>query len=243
MHTADVAAAESYRSVSVAGVGACLPDQRVSNRDVLEWVHPCHPDGTPFASDWIERHVGIHERRMDFDFAHRRKPSRSEGGLFDGDLAVRAARAALKDARMDAADVDVLVHVSTTPDTPACGDHLTCASSRPSCGFVAAPTWCTTTSDARGSPRGCELPRVPALVVGGQRASRREQLSLGLLLGRGHRLLRLASERLRLAVPARLQRRRRSGRAAILRPPVGFRSLWAPRGAIRDQPRHPPRYV
>jgi 3-oxoacyl-[acyl-carrier-protein] synthase-3 len=91
---------------------------------MLERIDPRHPDGTPLAPDWIERHVGIFERRLDFDFAAGRKAERSEGGLFDGDLALRAARAALADARMDAGALDLLVHVSTTPDTIACTDHL-----------------------------------------------------------------------------------------------------------------------
>jgi 3-oxoacyl-[acyl-carrier-protein] synthase-3 len=111
-------------SVSVAGVGSYLPEQRVSNRTMLERIDPRHPDGTPLAPDWIERHVGIFERRLDFDFAANKKRQRSEGGLFDGDLALRAARAALADACVDAGAVDVLVHVSTTPDTIACADHL-----------------------------------------------------------------------------------------------------------------------
>jgi 3-oxoacyl-[acyl-carrier-protein] synthase-3 len=91
---------------------------------MLERIDPRHPDGTPLAPDWIERHVGIFERRLDFDFAAGKKRERSEGGLFDGDLALRAARAALADARMEAGAVDILVHVSTTPDTIACVDHL-----------------------------------------------------------------------------------------------------------------------
>ena len=114
----------SQVSVTVAGVGSYLPEQRVSNRQMLERVDPRHPDGTPFAPDWIERHVGINERRLDFDFVAGRKRERSEGGLFDGDLALRAARAALADAHVDASTVDVLVHVTTTPDTIACADHL-----------------------------------------------------------------------------------------------------------------------
>ena len=124
MYGVEFSTRASRVSVSLAGVGSYLPEQRVSNREVLEFVHPCHPDGTPFGRDWIERHVGISERRMDFDFVAHRKRERSEGGLFDGDLAVRAARAALADARTEARDVDVLVHVTTTPDTVACGDHL-----------------------------------------------------------------------------------------------------------------------
>jgi 3-oxoacyl-[acyl-carrier-protein] synthase-3 len=124
MDSVEFSTRASRVSVSLAGVGSYLPEQRVSNREVLEFVHPCHPDGTPFDRDWIERHVGISERRMDFDFVAHRKRERSEGGLFDGDLALRACRAALADAHTDAREVDVLVHVTTTPDTVACGDHL-----------------------------------------------------------------------------------------------------------------------
>lgn len=111
-------------SVSVAGVGSYLPEQRVSNRTMLERIDPRHPDGTPLAPDWIERHVGILERRLDYDFVAGKKSPRSKGGLFDGDLALRAAQAALADASVEAGQVDLLVHVSTTPDTIACSDHL-----------------------------------------------------------------------------------------------------------------------
>jgi 3-oxoacyl-[acyl-carrier-protein] synthase-3 len=70
------------------------------------------------------KHLGIHERRLDYDFGGRRKHGRADGGLFDGDLALRAGRAALMDADVDAADVDVMIHVTTTPDLIACQDHF-----------------------------------------------------------------------------------------------------------------------
>jgi 3-oxoacyl-[acyl-carrier-protein] synthase III len=124
MNRTPFSGARSAVSVSMMGVGSYLPEQRVSNRTMLERIDPRHRDGTPFAPDWIEKHVGILERRLDFDFAARRKRERSEGGLYDGDLALRAARAALANARLDAGAVDVLVHITTTPDTIACADHL-----------------------------------------------------------------------------------------------------------------------
>jgi len=124
MSSAPFSGPRSQVSVTVAGVGSYLPEQRVSNRTMLERIDPRRPDGTPLAPDWIERHVGIFERRLDFDFVAGKKRERSEGGLFDGDLALRAARAALADARMDGGALDLLVHVSTTPDTIACADHL-----------------------------------------------------------------------------------------------------------------------
>ncbi|MGA2306088.1 MAG: 3-oxoacyl-[acyl-carrier-protein] synthase III C-terminal domain-containing protein [Acidimicrobiales bacterium] len=61
---------------------------------------------------------------MDYEFGGRRKRSRAEGGLYDGDLALRASRAALVDAGLDADEVDVVVHVTTTPDLIACQDHF-----------------------------------------------------------------------------------------------------------------------
>jgi 3-oxoacyl-[acyl-carrier-protein] synthase-3 len=124
MNRTAISGPPSQVCISVAGVGSYLPDQRVPNGTMLQRVDPRHPDGTPFAPDWIERHVGIHERRLDFDFAAGRKRTRSEGGLFDGDLALRAARTALDDAQVEPGAVDVLVHVTTTPDTIACSDHL-----------------------------------------------------------------------------------------------------------------------
>ena len=70
------------------------------------------------------KHLGIYERRLDYEFGGRRKRSRADGGLFDGDLALRAGRAALDDAGIDAAEVDVVVHVTTTPDLIACQDQF-----------------------------------------------------------------------------------------------------------------------
>lgn len=111
-------------AVSLAGVGSFLPDRRVSNQQILDRVRPARPDGRLLEPEWIERHVGIVERRLDFDFDASCKPSRDEGGLYDGDLALNAARRALDDAKISAADVDVLVHVSSTPDYLACQEHL-----------------------------------------------------------------------------------------------------------------------
>jgi 3-oxoacyl-[acyl-carrier-protein] synthase-3 len=111
-------------SISLIGVGSYLPDRRVSNEEILGYLRPVRPDGRPLEPDWVVKHLDIHERRLDYDFGGRRKPSRADGGLYDGDLALRAGRAALLDAEVDAADVDIVVHVSTTPDLIACQDHF-----------------------------------------------------------------------------------------------------------------------
>ncbi|MGZ4802891.1 MAG: 3-oxoacyl-ACP synthase III family protein [Acidimicrobiia bacterium] len=111
-------------SVSLMGVGSYLPDHRVSNEEILEYLRPVRPDGRPLEPDWVVKHLGIHERRLDYEFGGRRKRSRADGGIYDGDLALRAGRAALADARLDPEEVDVLVHVTTTPDLIACQDHF-----------------------------------------------------------------------------------------------------------------------
>jgi 3-oxoacyl-[acyl-carrier-protein] synthase-3 len=111
-------------SVSLEGVGSYLPDRRVPNEEILEYLHPGRPDGRPLEPEWVVRHLGIDERRLDYEFGGTRKRSRAEGGMFDGDLALRASRSALADAGLEAVDVDVLVHMTTTPDLIACQDHF-----------------------------------------------------------------------------------------------------------------------
>jgi 3-oxoacyl-[acyl-carrier-protein] synthase III len=111
-------------SVSLEGVGSFLPDRQVPNEEILEYLHPVRPDGRPLEPEWVVRHLGINERRLDYDFGGTRKRSRAEGGMFDGDLALRASRSALADAGLGAADVDLMVHVTTTPDLIACQDHF-----------------------------------------------------------------------------------------------------------------------
>ncbi len=111
-------------SVSLLGVGSYLPERRVSNEEILEYLRPVRPDGRPLEPEWVVKHLGIYERRLDYEFGGTRKRSRADGGLFDGDLALRAGRAALVDAGLDAGDVDVVVHVTTTPDLIACQDHF-----------------------------------------------------------------------------------------------------------------------
>jgi 3-oxoacyl-[acyl-carrier-protein] synthase III len=111
-------------TISLTGVGSYLPDHRVSNEVILKYLRPARPDGRLLEPDWVVRHLGIHERRLDYEFGGRRKRSREEGGIYDGDLALRAARSALSDAGIAAAEIDVLVHVTSTPDLVACQDHF-----------------------------------------------------------------------------------------------------------------------
>jgi 3-oxoacyl-[acyl-carrier-protein] synthase III len=124
MHTSTIPALASQVTVSVAGVGSYLPERRVSNEEILKYLRPARPDGRLLEPEWVVRHLAIEERRLDYDFGGYRKRSRADGGIYDGDLTVRAAGAALEDARVDAADIDVFVHITSTPDTISCQDHF-----------------------------------------------------------------------------------------------------------------------
>jgi len=124
MTSSTISRLASEVSVSLEGVGSFLPDRRVPNEEILEYLHPIRPDGRPLEPEWVVRHLGIDERRLDYEFGGARKRSRAKGGLFDGDLALRASCAALADAGIEAVDVDVLVNVTTTPDLIACQDHF-----------------------------------------------------------------------------------------------------------------------
>jgi len=119
-----VPALASQVSVCVLGVGSYLPEHRVSNDEILEYLRPARPDGRLLEPEWIVKHLAIRERRLDYEFGGRRKRSRLDGGIYDGDLTLRAARSALDDASIDATDVDLFVHVTSTPDTISCQDHF-----------------------------------------------------------------------------------------------------------------------
>ena len=82
------------RSV-VAGVGGYLPPKIVTNADLEKMVET--------SDAWIRERTGIAERRI------------AEGEL-TSDMAVKAARAALKNAGLAAMDVDMIVLATTTPD-------------------------------------------------------------------------------------------------------------------------------
>ncbi|TBW39711.1 ketoacyl-ACP synthase III [Siculibacillus lacustris] len=80
----------------VRGVGSYLPRETLTNADLAKIV-----DTT---DDWIVERSGIHERH------------RAAEGEFTSDLAVAAARAALENAGIDAADIDLVVVATATPD-------------------------------------------------------------------------------------------------------------------------------
>ncbi|WP_332768268.1 beta-ketoacyl-ACP synthase III [Phenylobacterium sp.] len=83
------------RSV-VTGVGGYLPDEVVTNADLAKFVDT--------SDEWIIERTGIRQR-------HRAAPDQAVS-----DLAVEAARRALAAAGKTAADVDLIVVGTTTPD-------------------------------------------------------------------------------------------------------------------------------
>jgi len=86
------------RAVAVLGLGAYLPDRVVTNDDLAQ-----HLDTS---DEWIRTRTGIRERHH------------AEASQATSDLALAAARAALDDAGLGPADVDVLIVATTTPDHP-----------------------------------------------------------------------------------------------------------------------------
>ena len=81
---------------AVTGVGSYLPDQIVTNDDLSKVVET--------SDEWIIERTGIRQR-------HRARDDQPTS-----DLATEAARLALADAGRTAADVDMIIVATTTPD-------------------------------------------------------------------------------------------------------------------------------
>lgn len=81
---------------AITGVGSFLPETIVTNADLAKFV-----DTT---DEWITERTGIKQR-------HRAREDQPTS-----DLAVEAAKSALEDAGRTAADVDMIIVATTTPD-------------------------------------------------------------------------------------------------------------------------------
>ncbi|GAB4063790.1 beta-ketoacyl-ACP synthase III [Uliginosibacterium sediminicola] len=81
----------------IAGTGGYLPGAPVTNHDLIA-------RGIDTSDEWIAERTGIRARHL------------SEEGLKTSDLAVAAARNALDMAGVAAADIDLLIVATTTPD-------------------------------------------------------------------------------------------------------------------------------
>ena len=85
-------------SVIIAGVGSYVPAKVLTNDELSKLVDT--------SDEWIRTRSGIRERRI-------AAPDEATS-----DLAVKAATAALADAKISAADIDLLIIATCTPDLP-----------------------------------------------------------------------------------------------------------------------------
>jgi 3-oxoacyl-[acyl-carrier-protein] synthase III len=91
----------AVRSAGIIGLGVALPERRVPNAEIAASLG--------VDSEWIERRTGIRERRY------------AAPGQRVSELATSAARLALKDAALDAAELDMVLVATLASDeiTPA----------------------------------------------------------------------------------------------------------------------------
>ena len=84
------------RTCAVAGVGAYVPERVLTNSDLEKMVET--------SDEWITSRTGIQQRRIASD------------AEFTSDMASKAARLALERAGVAAADVDLIIVATITPD-------------------------------------------------------------------------------------------------------------------------------
>jgi 3-oxoacyl-[acyl-carrier-protein] synthase III len=96
-------------AIGITGVGCYVPEQVLTNDDLSKLVDT--------SDEWITERTGIKERRV------------AAPGQAASDLALPAARQALEAARLDPADVDLVVVATVTPDMffPSTGSLLASA--------------------------------------------------------------------------------------------------------------------
>src|SRR4029077_12808557 len=82
--------------IGITGLGVHVPEKVMTNDELAELVET--------SDEWIRERTGIRERRI---------ASREEALT---DIALPAARAALEDAGVEAADIDLLICATVTPD-------------------------------------------------------------------------------------------------------------------------------
>jgi 3-oxoacyl-[acyl-carrier-protein] synthase-3 len=86
------------RTVSITGVGSYVPDRILSNADLEKLVET--------SDEWITSRTGIKERRI------------AAEGETTSDMATAAARKALERAGVTAAELDLIIVATITPDMP-----------------------------------------------------------------------------------------------------------------------------
>lgn len=84
------------RPVTISGVGTFLPSQEVTNQDLSQRLET--------SDSWIAQRTGIRSRRL------------ADPGESASDLGIHAAHEALADARLEAAEVDLVICATISPD-------------------------------------------------------------------------------------------------------------------------------
>jgi len=87
---------ENDIAVGIIGIGCYVPDKVVTNKDLERIVDT--------SDEWIVERTGIRERRI------------AEPDVATSDLATRAAECALTDAGVTAAEIDLIIVATATPD-------------------------------------------------------------------------------------------------------------------------------
>jgi 3-oxoacyl-[acyl-carrier-protein] synthase III len=88
--------AKSQRTVSIVGTGSYTPERVLTNADLTRMVDT--------SDEWITTRTGIKERRI------------AAEGENTSDMAAKAALKALEQAKVSAADVDLIIVATATPD-------------------------------------------------------------------------------------------------------------------------------
>ncbi|MEY3839326.1 MAG: hypothetical protein RIR08_59, partial [Pseudomonadota bacterium] len=91
----------AVRYARIAGTGSYLPEQRVSNQDLVARLAK---QGLETSDEWIKTRSGISARH----FAANHE--------LTSDLAVKAAQAALQSAACAVSDIDLIILATSTPD-------------------------------------------------------------------------------------------------------------------------------
>jgi 3-oxoacyl-[acyl-carrier-protein] synthase-3 len=84
------------RKVGILGIGSAVPDRVLTNADLMKIVNT--------SDDWIRQRTGIEQRRILKD------------GELCSDLATRAAREALENAKCDPKELDLIIMGTVTGD-------------------------------------------------------------------------------------------------------------------------------
>src|ERR1035438_2519830 len=86
------------RTCSITGVGSYVPEKILTNADLEKMVET--------SDEWITTRTGIKERRI------------AAQDEFTSDMAAKAALRAMKMAGVTAAQIDLIIVASITPDMP-----------------------------------------------------------------------------------------------------------------------------